>query len=128
MLIHCKAGRHRAATLAAVAICYLKGCTFKTAEKDIRYERNSVEINKAVRKSGWQDFVAAEERAALQSRISAKFIQWKTHGEQRIHTMNHHSSTRSICHMRLRHQLRTIRYGNGRRHLPQQGVRVPVLR
>ena len=35
--------------------------------------------------------------AALQSRISAKFIQWKTHGEQRIHTMNHHSSTRSIC-------------------------------
>ena len=56
-----------------------------------------VEITKAIRRSGWQDFVSVEETAALQSHISAKFIQWKTHGEHRIHTMNHHSPTRSIC-------------------------------
>ena len=97
VLMHCKAGRHRAATLTAITICYLKGCNFKTAEKDIKSVRSSVEITKAIRRSGWQEFVSVEEMAALQSRISAKFIQWKTHGEHRIHTMNHHSSTRSIC-------------------------------
>ena len=86
VLVHCRAGRHRAAVAMALLTTHLTGRSFREASNLISERRPIVDIRKAIDQSRWSDFAADVERDARDVTWSAAQIRWRMSG--RLHVVD----------------------------------------
>jgi hypothetical protein len=98
VLVHCRAGRHRAAVAMALLTSHLTGRSFREASDLVSERRPIVEIRKAIDQSRWSGFTADVEREARDVTWSAAQIRWCMSG--RLHVVNPMKPSITWCGIR----------------------------